>query len=175
MLTHLFSYKSIIKMGARGRRQYLPVVTQSDWILPTIRPSSLKFHCPDIHTHTSCTQTDWLLKQKVCVAKKVYIPLAPTFQLYLRKCVFTKHTHRQPANRECCVTPTTCSLSLMLCHCFSPYTAISCRPGDSPLICSTTFNIQVAALSHFVSDLMTHMSGNYCSNLYTVNKVVVKV
>lgn len=129
------------------------------------------------HPHTYFMHTDRLTPQaeSLCGQERLYSSCSHLPTLSPEMCVYQTHTHRQPANRECCVTRTICSLSLMLCHCFSPYTVNSCRPGDSPLICSTTFNIQVAALSHFVSDLMTHMSGNYCSNLYTVNKVVLKV
>lgn len=103
----------------------------------------------DCHTHTLCGQ-----KRRYCCCSRL-----PTLRKHVK---YKQQARQQRVLRD----SDNCSASLMLCHCFSPYTVISCHPSDSTLICSTAFNIQVAPHSYFVSCLMTQMSGSFVSFLW---------
>lgn len=97
----------------RGVKQ-LPPLTHAEWTLPSLTSSPVTLqldHAPQTSTHTYAlthTHTHTQPKPSSCVSG----------------CVFSKHT--KTTCQQCCVTWSTCSLSLTLhlmpCHCFSPYT-----------------------------------------------------
>lgn len=110
---------------------------------------------------TTCTQT-----QAECTAKKTIFFLLTTSNSFLRKCVFTKHTHRQPTNNVLLDTHYLLSFSdavspLLTLHdnlMPSRWLTIYLRPR---------LQIQVGALSHVASRLDdTHVRKLvYSSNL----------
>ncbi len=135
-----------------GEVKKLPGLTQLDWILPGLisSPLTLKWdhtaltspHTHTLHAHRQTPQAECL-----CGQERLYsVLLTPSNSISGNVCL--PNTHRQPANRERCVTRRTCSLSLSLALSLSLSNAVSLLltlhkspvishcPGDSPLICS---------------------------------------
>lgn len=110
MFTHLLpKQKTNKKICSDPEREVkkLPALTQSDWILPILPTDSSMGSCyPDIHAHNSSRG------MLMWTRKTIFLLFTPPTSTSHNVCL--PNTHSKPANREHCVTWSTCSRSCAL-------------------------------------------------------------